>query len=90
VRLQLLHLGRRQQLADDNRRARQPAGAVDELGVRALPCSGGAAEENDLLREAKVLPADFFLEQLPRRREDDAGVLDFEIDDLRCAALAGG
>jgi hypothetical protein len=89
VRLQLLHLGRRQQLADHDRRARQASGMTDKLRLRSLPRPGSAAEQDDFLRKTKMLAADFFVEAFPGRREDDTRVFDFQIDDLRRAALSG-
>ena len=87
LRLELLHLWRRQQLADHDRRAGQPARLVDELRLRALAGAGSAAEQEDLFREAKILATDFCLEVLPGGGEDDARILDFEIEDLRRRAV---
>ena len=87
LRLQLLHLGRRQQLADHDRRTGQPARLVDELRLRALAGAGSTAEQDDLFRKAKILAADLFLEVLPGRGEDDARILDLEVEDLRRRAV---
>ena len=89
VRLELLHLGRRQELADHDRRTRQAAGLTDEARVRPLACPGGAAEENHFLGKPQMLAADFLLEAFPGRCEDDPGVLDFQIDDLRGPTIGG-
>ena len=90
LRLDPLHLRRRQQIADHDRRTGESARVADELRLRALARARRAAEQDDLLREAKVLAADLLLERLPRRREDDAGVFDFEVEDLRPRAIGGG
>jgi hypothetical protein len=84
-RLQLLHLRRRQQLADDDRRTGQAARLVDELRLGSLTRARRAAEQDDLLRETEMLPPDVLLERLPDRREDHAGILDLEIENVRPA-----
>jgi hypothetical protein len=87
LRLDLLHLGRRQQLADHDRRTCEPARVADELRLRALARARRAAEQDDLFRKAKMLAPDLFLQRVPGRREDDSGILDFEIDEFRCGLI---
>ena len=54
LRLDLLHLRRREQLADHDRRTGQAARLADELRLRPLAGAGRAAEQDDLLRKAQI------------------------------------
>ena len=77
--LQPLGVGRVQQRADDNGRAGQAAGLGDEVRVGALAGPGRAAQQDDLLGEAQVLPAEVRFDVLPDGPKDNLGVLDFEV-----------
>ena len=71
----LLHLRRRQQIADDDRRTGQATRLADESGLRALSGARCAAEEDDLLWKTQVLPAGLLLQGVPGLVEDDAGLI---------------
>src|SRR5688572_18135652 len=83
LRLDALHLWRRQQITHDDRRACEAAHLIDERRLRPLPRTRSPAEQDDLLRESEMLATDLALETFPDGCEDQAGVLDFEIDDAR-------
>ena len=68
-----------QQLADHDGRRSDAADPADEGGVRSLTGAGRTSEQNELLGEKQVFPAELFLQSFPNPVENQLGILDFKI-----------
>ena len=80
LRLDFERLGAVEQLADHDRFRVDVAQGPDEVGVGPLARARSAAQQDQFLGKAEILPAIVGLQLLPCAVENELCVFDFEID----------